>query len=821
MKKILKYLLLVVVLGGFPFYQTKATEYKDTFNDNAEWINAYIVKEKEGKRKYQQMTLMVRNRDHQFVYCIEPGTPINGNTVMTGTDMNQAYIANMSKEEWQKIELLAYYGYGYENHTDIKWYTITQFLIWKTVPHGYDIYFTDTLNGKRINKYEKEIKELEELVENHTKIPSFSNQKITMQLGETKKIIDEKGVLSSFQIEQCKNIESSIHDNVLEITAKTSGKEKIILTKREQNLSHPAIIYIDPNSQNVMVRGAYEPISINLDVEIPGGSITIQKKDKDTNSNQPLSEYASLKNASYGVYDNNDKRIATVTTKEDGTGTCLLPKLGTYYLKEEIAPTGYELDKEKYYFEITKDTLNQNIEVYDRIIKAHVTLTKVLGTTETGILTPEANIEFGVYDENGNLYQKGKTDKQGKLDIIVPFGKWEIRQLTTTPGYAKVKPFKIDITNSQTQEFILYDEEIKAKLKITKIDAETKKTIPLAGIKFKIKNRKTNEYICQMITYPTTQTICEYETNEEGILITPNSLPQGIYQLEEVEQRIEGYLWNKIPLKFEIKDTSNFLEHPTYGTILELNFENNSVKGEIEVEKWGEELQIQDGSYTYQKKLLDNVTFELFAQEDIKRKDGTILYKKDKKVTSFKTINGYYKIENLPLGKYYLKEIESIENHIISFEKQEITLSYQDQYTPVVSTKIKVQNNLPKATLIFRKTDKDNNQPIKGTKIEIYTKENQLIFCGETDINGQIILNNLFLGEFYLLEKEAAPGYQLSTERINFSTSKNQEIISIGMTNHLTVKVPNTEIHASSLSLEVLFIIILSSMGAIIYGKKS
>ena len=30
-----------------------------------------------------------------------------------------------------KISMIAHFGYGYKNHTDVKWYAITQFMIWQ------------------------------------------------------------------------------------------------------------------------------------------------------------------------------------------------------------------------------------------------------------------------------------------------------------------------------------------------------------------------------------------------------------------------------------------------------------------------------------------------------------------------------------------------------------------------------------------------------------------------------------------------------------------------------------------------------------------
>lgn len=95
------------------------------FNDKYKWIPNTYVNMKQGTRtKYQQMAVIARTSDNQFVYCIEPGTPLEEFTDYTGTDVNQAYVANMSQEQWKRIQLLAFYGYGYSdsevNHSDLK-----------------------------------------------------------------------------------------------------------------------------------------------------------------------------------------------------------------------------------------------------------------------------------------------------------------------------------------------------------------------------------------------------------------------------------------------------------------------------------------------------------------------------------------------------------------------------------------------------------------------------------------------------------------------------------------------------------------------------
>ena len=55
------------------------------------------------------------------------------------------------------------------------------------------------------------------------------------------------------------------------------------------------------------------------------------------------------------------------------------------------------------------------------------------------------------------------------------------------------------------------------KVKVIKTDTETNKQIKMSGIKFKIKNLDTNEYVCQ-------DSICELITDSNGVLITPYEL---------------------------------------------------------------------------------------------------------------------------------------------------------------------------------------------------------------------------------------------------------------------------------------------------------
>ena len=64
------------------------------------------------------------------------------------------------------MNLIAHYGYGYPNHTDLKWYGVTQYLIWNELGLD-DLYFTDSYYGNRITAYTNEIDEMNSLINNH------------------------------------------------------------------------------------------------------------------------------------------------------------------------------------------------------------------------------------------------------------------------------------------------------------------------------------------------------------------------------------------------------------------------------------------------------------------------------------------------------------------------------------------------------------------------------------------------------------------------------------------------------------------------------
>lgn len=812
--------LMLLLIGISCVPTVNASTYNETFNDKSQWISGdYILKVKGSTRKYQQMTVITRNSDGSFVYCIEPGTPVSDGAVYPGQDFDQSYVGQMTQEQWRRITLLAYYGYGYGNHTDIHWYTVTQYLIWQTVPHGYDIYFTDSLNGNRITKYTNEINELNRLVEEHNISPNITNDTIDMVIGDTVELTDSNNVLNKFEVVDTDNVSASISGNTLSITANDVGDGSVTISKRDKNYSHPAIIYYHPTSQDLMMRGAYDPIDVNLKIEIVGGKVSVKKVDMDTGLGIAQGD-ATLDGAVYGIYDLEGNRVGEVISKGGEYVTSdYLPSLGTFFLKEEKSSTGYELNETKYFFNITKDDLYPEVDVTEKVIERDLKIFKVYASDETGFLTGESNVTFDIYlKSTGEKVTSITTDENGYATATLPYGTYTVRQVSSTEDHEMVEDFEI-VVNEYSEEPIyklLANAEITARLKVIKIDSETGNTIPVAGIKFKIFDVENNEYVCQV----TDKEQCVFETNDEGILLTPLPLESGTYRLEEQDQKLDGYLWNEEALTFAIGDDSTLINDDVFGAIVEVEFENTQVKGKVEINKTGEELIIEDDSYHYEKIKLEGAEFELRANEDIII-GGKTYYKKGELVTILVTDkDGYASIDNLPLGKYTLKEIKSANNNVLDPNTYEFELVYEDQYTEVVYKTFTLDNKYPKGELEFTKTDLVTGDPLPDTKIEIFTEDGVKVFEGRTDENGKIIITNLPVGKYFILESDAPDGYILNEEKMWFSITENGEIVKANMTNEKIVEVPNT-LQEKDILIEIISAtLLLSGIGIIIYAKK-
>lgn len=749
-----------------------------------------------GGKPYMSAQWNLYDLDGKTAYCIEPGVNITTSDYEGAIGwINSPY----SDEVNRKIQLYGYYGYNYPGHGNLRYRAAAQSLIWEATGGQIIEFWTEKYgNGNFIN-LNAERNEILKLASTHYEVPTFDSDTKDAVIGETATFTDTKGILSNFDVVKSSDASVSINGNTLSVTPNVVGNITVVLKKKTYT-QDPTIIFVgkDATSQKMGMFGVDDPVLVRVKLNVVGGSLKINKKDLDTKLSKPQGD-ATFKNAVYELLDENYNFITDLIIDDSFSAKTdkILSPNKIYILREKTASEGYLLDKTEYRFKIDRDNLDIEMDVYEDVIEKTVNIYKVFADGSTTILKGEPNVSFEIYlKSTGEYYKTIKTDEKGFVSVKLPYGKWIFKQVSSTSGFEKVKDFEIVINNDSDEDItkIISNAEIRAKLKLIKVDSESRKILVRDGIKFRIKNLDTGEYVCQNVTYPGQEKICVFET-KDGMFITPYVLGHGNYQIEELEeQSIPGYVWNSVPLKFSIDENSKFIQGDEFGLMLEVQFENKEVKGEVEIKKVGEKLVIENGTFRYEEIELDGVHYDLIADGDIYSGDGTLIYKDKQLIKSFVTKDGYFKLTNLYLGKYCLIETKTVGNHVLNSKPYCFEIKYKDQYTDTIKLIINQKNYLAKGDFELSKVDLSTGEPVEGALIEIYTEDDILIYSGRTDKLGKLYVKGLESGKKYkFVEKEAPEGYILNDEIHEFEILNNGDIVKDTLSNEkIVIDVPNT-----------------------------
>ena len=163
------------------------------------------------------MYQIINSTNGNLVYCIEPGVLLKDGTFNEYHNPGEINI-KMSEEEWQTVQKIAYFGYGYQDHTDIKWYAATQFMIWDyLLKDRGEIYFLDD-NNQKINLYTNEINAIQKELNNYPSMPSFSGVSVPTyhtKINEELVLEDKNNILNQITITNDQELSYEIKDNNL------------------------------------------------------------------------------------------------------------------------------------------------------------------------------------------------------------------------------------------------------------------------------------------------------------------------------------------------------------------------------------------------------------------------------------------------------------------------------------------------------------------------------------------------------------------------------------------------------------------------------
>ena len=609
----MKKIILVIIALLIILIPSKTYALEDSFKE-AEYIpGTYIKKINGGTGRYEQMRVFRRNNDNRVVYCLELWKPLSSNKVLSGYTSGQDSYANLPEWKWQKIVLLSYYGYGYQDHTDIKWYAITQFMIWQVIEDNSTIYFTDTLNGNRIDKYTEEMNELDTLTREHYLEPSFNN--MTVEYNREYSMNDRNQVLNKYKIANVYGLTSSIDGNTLNFKVTKNGQTLLRFYKEDEIYSNEPTVYIDNSGQNLLLPGSFNVVVKNIFLTVNKTNLTINKIDSDTLSNTPSGE-ASLDGVEFSLYDRYHNFVSS--SKVDNNGKLIFNDIycGKYYLKETKAGNGYILNDNE--IELNVSTVNNSFDIPNEVIKSKVTVNKYLKYSDGS--TELENARFTVLDKNNNEYLSFNTEN-GTYEFYLPYGTYTLKQISGTKNYKYIEDKEIKVEDTNDIELNLYNEELVVPIEITNIDSESNLPILDSGTIFSIVDQNNKEI--------------KLTTNNEGKTITINLTP-GVYKIKEIEV-VDGYYLNEEEIELIIDEDNFSYDRKVYN----IDIPNTKEKAKLEVSKLIE-YYLDDKLINTEKD--DNIEIDIYAKDDIYTKDGILNYHKDEKINE----------KELPYGSYYV-----------------------------------------------------------------------------------------------------------------------------------------------------------------------
>ena len=559
----LKTIYLIVVVFIFLFTKNVlALELTMEYENNP-----YYYRSGEGFNDSSKLTFY--NLDSEVVYCVEPGVHIT-DSFYQEIDFNKV---SYSKEKWDLIKKIGYYGYEYPGRDNINYRIATQALIWENLKNiSVSFWSQKNQSGNLIDvSYEKEI--IMNDVARHGLLPNIAND-IIMSIDNEEILEDDNQILNSFEIINSLGLDTWISDNSLHIKSLQEGDYEIILKKKKYD-NKISVLYEgdDGISQKLAKLRIDDDIIFKINIHIVSGKLNFQKLDADTKSQENIGNI-SLEGAEYGLYKD-QVLIKTFKTLENGLAILDSIPLGRYLVKELKPSYGYELDLNSYEVIFSKDNLEVYLEVLENPIKKELILIKTL-ETDSSILEPEKDITFQIYEKNKDvLYQEITTDLEGISRIELPYGDYIIKQINTTKGYLCSENLEIHIDENTNHVLkVLEDKLLKFRLKLIKIDMETGEVIPISGFSFQIKNLETNEFIQNEIDNDSI-----FTTNSNGEFISP-LLKASEYEIYEINSPTNDYKVNLVPMKISIYD-ENLLDKGLYV----VNFSN--IKEEIVVPNTG------------------------------------------------------------------------------------------------------------------------------------------------------------------------------------------------------------------------------------------
>lgn len=499
-------------------------------------------------------------------------------------------------------------------------------------------------------------------------------------------------------------------------------------------------------------------------------------------------------------------------TDERGYACSIPIPYGRYIVRETTTPHNF-MPVDDFIVTVTENSSTPQVwrVLLDDEFKAKLKIVKQDDETKQPVLL--ANTEFKVYDLDAKKYVEQVTtypntvvhksyftDENGYLILpeSLKCGNYRIEEVSAPDGYTqntqyveikvdKNTAYQMDSVSGDAIITVTYENHpVKGKLVIHK-SGETLKSFKkdfvyeetsLEGAEFEIYaaediftlDHQVDEQGKRHVIYAKDTLVKTVTTNKNGEAVIKD-LPLGKYRVKETKAPA-GFVLNpdsqEVSFIYKDQNTPEIEE--------KLEFSNERQKVELSVEK-------QDAETG---KALKGATFGLYNKEAISSGDKVIV-KADtllQEITSNEKGKAAFTL-NLPLGRYYVKELQAPAGYVSSDEILEFDATYQGQDVKTIKLK-SVKKNQP-TTVEVTKADITTGTELDGVSMSVLDKDGNVIDSWTSVKDSPHVIKRLQVGKTYILREELAPyGYLRATD-VEFTISDTAEVQKVKMEDEVPV----------------------------------
>ena len=499
-------------------------------------------------------------------------------------------------------------------------------------------------------------------------------------------------------------------------------------------------------------------------------------------------------------------------TDERGYACSIPIPYGRYIVRETTTPHNF-MPVDDFIVTVTENSSTPQVwrVLLDDEFKAKLKIVKQDDETKQPVLL--ANTEFKVYDLDAKKYVEQVTtypntvvhksyftDENGYLILpeSLKCGNYRIEEVRAPDGYTqntqyveikvdKNTAYQMDSVSGDAIITVTYENHpVKGKLVIHK-SGETLKSFKkdfvyeeasLEGAEFEIyaaediftPDHQVDEQGNRHVIYAKDTLVKTVTTNKNGEAVIKD-LPLGKYRVKETKAPA-GFVLNpdsqEVSFIYKDQNTPEIEE--------KLEFSNERQKVELSVEK-------QDAETG---KALKGATFGLYNKEAISSGDKVIV-KADtllQEITSNEKGKAAFTLD-LPLGRYYVKELQAPAGYVSSDEILEFDATYQGQDVKTIKLK-SVKKNQP-TTVEVTKADITTGTELDGASMSVLDKDGNVIDSWTSVKDSPHVIKRLQVGKTYILREELAPyGYLRATD-VEFTISDTAEVQKVKMEDEVPV----------------------------------